>query len=119
MKKILAIALAATLCGCQSSKLKISGRFVGNEEKTVYLERASQPQRTLDSARLDAAGNFRMEIKCADRMPELYNLVCNGERIPLLLCGGDRIVVEALGNVTRNYTVEGSAESDLLRTPSV
>ena len=29
MKKILVIALAATLCGCQSSKLKISGRFVG------------------------------------------------------------------------------------------
>ena len=116
MKKILVIALTATLCGCQSSKLKISGRFVGNEEKTVYLERASHPQRTLDSARLDEAGNFRMEIKGAERMPELYNLVCNGERIPLLLSGGDRIVVEALGNLTRNYTVEGSAESDLLRT---
>ena len=69
MKKILVIALTATLCGCQSSKLKISGRFVGNEEKTVYLERASHPQRTLDSARLDEAGNFRMEIRGRSACP--------------------------------------------------
>lgn len=116
MKKILAIALALSLCGCQSSKLKITGRFVGSEEKTVYLEYASQPQRILDSARLDAAGNFRMEIGSAGSTPELYQLVCNGERIPLLLRGGDRIALEALGNVARNYTVQGSAESDLLRT---
>lgn len=116
MKKILAIALAASLCGCQSSKLKITGRFVGSEEKTVYLERASQPQQTLDSARLDDAGSFRIEIKGAGRAAELYNLVCNGERIPLLLSGGDRVEITALGNVTRNYTVEGSDESELLRT---
>ena len=29
---------AAVMCGCQSSKVKISGRFVGNDAREVYLE---------------------------------------------------------------------------------
>ena len=31
------------------------------------------------------------------------------------MAAGDRITVDAVGNVVRNYTVEGSAESELLR----
>ena len=29
------------LCACQSSKVKISGRIVGNDAKNVYLEQVS------------------------------------------------------------------------------
>lgn len=110
------IALALLSCSCQSSKLKISGRFAGTDATTVYLEQTSPQRRTLDSARLDEAGNYRLEIRGAERTPELYNLVCGGERIPLLLGGGDRVTVDALGSITRNYTVSGSEESLLLRT---
>ena len=35
------MAAAAVLCGCQSSKVKISGRFVGSEAKNVYLEQVT------------------------------------------------------------------------------
>lgn len=42
-------------------------------------------------------------------------MVYDGERIPLLLAGGDRVEAGSVGSVVRNYTVEGSEESDLLR----
>ena len=50
-----------------------------------------------------------------DRTPALYNLVCNGDKIPLFLQGGDRLTVSSVGRVVHNYTVEGSEGSELLR----
>ena len=35
------LTAAALMCGCQSSKVKISGRFIGSDAKNVYLENAS------------------------------------------------------------------------------
>ncbi len=116
MKKILILLAAVILCSCQSSKIEISGRLVGNENKTLYLEEytplKSEP---VDSATLDKSGNYRLTIAKAPQQPTLYTLRCGGEQIPLLLKAGDRIEIEALGSITRNYTVKGSRESALLR----
>ena len=35
------LTTAALMCGCQSSKVKISGRFVGGDAKNIYLEQVS------------------------------------------------------------------------------
>lgn len=117
-KQALFVALtgAVVLCGCQSSKVKISGRFVGSDTKNIYLEQVSPLSQTLvDSTTLDAQGGYRFLLKGVERTPSLYNVVYDGERIPLLLAGGDRITLGSVGNVIRNYTVEGSEESELLR----
>ena len=104
------------MCGCQSSKVKISGRFVGSDAKNVYLEDASPlTQAVIDSAVLAGDGSYRFELKGVPKTPSLYNIIYNGERIPLLIAGGDRVTVGSVGSVVRNYTVEGSAESELLR----
>lgn len=110
------VAAAVLLCACQSSHVRISGRFVGNDAKDVYLERVTPlTQAVIDSVVLDQDGNYRFDVKDAGRTPSLYNIVFNGERIPLLIAGGDRVTVGSVGSVVRNYTVEGSEESDLLR----
>lgn len=107
---------AALLCGCQSSKVKISGRFVGNEAREVYLEQMTPlASSVVDSTTLAADGSYEFRLKEVARTPVLYNLIYNGERIPLLVAGGDRLTVSSVGSVVRNYTVEGSVESDLLR----
>ncbi len=107
---------AALMCGCQSSKVKISGRFVGNDAKEVYLEQlAPLSQTVVDSARLADDGSYQFQLKDVPPTPSLYNIVYDGERIPLLLAGGDRLTVSSVGSVVRNYTVEGSVESELLR----
>ena len=104
------------MCGCQSSKVKISGRFVGNDAKKVYLEQlAPLSPSIIDSATLAEDGGYEFRLKEVAPTPVLYNLIYDGERIPLLLAGGDRVTVSSVGSVVRNYTVEGSVESDLLR----
>ena len=111
------IAAALTLGSCQRSEVKIAGRFVGTDRTTVYLEQVSSlRQQLVDSTTLDGEGNYRFVLDRVSQTPSLYNIVYNGERIPLFLAGGDRIRVQAAGNVVRTYTVEGSAESELLRT---
>ena len=107
---------AAVMCGCQSSKVKISGRFAGNDAKDIYLEQMSPlSQKIVDSTRLAEDGSYRFLLKDVPPTPVLYNIVYNGEHIPLLLAGGDRLTVNSVGSVVRNYTVEGSVESELLR----
>ena len=111
-----ALAAASTLCACQSSKVRISGRIVGNEARNIYLEQVTPlSERIIDSAQLDKEGNYRFEVREAAATPSLYNVVYDGERIPLLLAAGDRLTLSSVGSVARNYTVEGSAESELLR----
>lgn len=117
-KQTLFVSLTAAvmLCACQSSKVKISGRFVGNDAKNVYLEQVSPlAQSVIDSAVLDKEGNYRFELKGVTKTPSLYNIIYNGERIPLFLAGGDRLTLNSVGSVVRNYTVDGSKESELLR----
>ena len=107
---------AALFCGCQSSKVKISGRFVGNDASKVYLEQLSPLSPSIvDSTVLAEDGSYEFRLKEVPPTPMLYNLIYNDERIPLLLAGGDRLTVSSVGSVVRNYTVEGSVESDLLR----
>lgn len=110
------VVAAALLCGCHTSKVKISGRLVGSDAKNIYLEQVTPLSQTIvDSTVLDPDGGYRFLLKGAAKTPSLYNLFYDGERIPLFVAAGDRITVDAVGNVVRNYTVEGSVESDLLR----
>ena len=110
------LTAAVMLCACQSSKVKISGRFVGNDAKDVYLEQVLPlTQSVIDSAVLDKDGNYRFELKGVAKTPSLYNIIYNGERIPLFLAGGEKLSLNSVGSVVRNYTVEGSKESELLR----
>ena len=113
---LLLVAAAMLFVGCQSSTVKIDGRFVGTNAKSVYLEQtASFRQQIVDSTALDAEGNFHFEIKGGTKTPSLYNILCNGERIPLFAAAGDRLVINSAGSLVSNYTVEGSEESALVR----
>ena len=120
MKKFtLCATLAATallMGGCRSPKATVAGRFVGSEAEEIYLEQVTPlAQAIVDTAKLDAAGSYRFRLKNAAKTPMLYNLVYGGERIPLLIAGGDKLTVGAVGSPVRNYTVEGSEETELLR----
>ena len=112
---LVAAALLMALSSCQSTKVKISGRFVGSEADMVYLEQASALNQTIiDSVKLSEEGNFMLNLDKVSASPSLYHIVYEGNRIPLLLQGGDHITVNSAGNALRNCTVEGSEESELL-----
>lgn len=109
-------AIALIACGCNNSKITISGRFIGTESSMLYLEMVESAQSTIiDSVKLNSEGRFTLEFAPkADEM-SLYNIVSGGERIPLFLEDGDKIELSALGNIAKGYRVEGSEESELLR----
>lgn len=118
MKKIIFIALTLVmgLASCQSSKVNISGRFVGSQADMVYLEQTTAlEQILLDSVKIDENGRFKLQLSNVAETPSLYNIIFDNERIPLLLMGGDNIELNAAGKVARNYTVIGSLESELLQ----
>lgn len=97
--------------------MKISGRLVGADARQVYIEQVSSGGKAprVDSVRLDEAGNFRFELRDVPATPALYTISYNGESVPVLIEGGDRLTINSAGSFARNYTVEGSEESSLLR----
>ena len=111
-----AVVLLMALSSCQSSKVKISGRFVGTEAKMVYLEQSTVlEQNIIDSVALNDEGTFTLHLEnVSPTSPALYHIIYDGNRLPLLLQGGDNISINSAGNALRNYTVEGSKESELL-----
>lgn len=113
---LLAAAAALAMSSCSSSGARISGRFIGSGERTVYLEQVTLfAQHLADSTTIDKDGGYRFNITGLGNSPALYNIIYNGERIPLFVSRGDRITAGAVGSVIRNYTVEGSEESEILR----
>lgn len=112
-----AFAVAAILCGCRSAKVRISGKFLGLNSETVYLEQMStvSGQTIVDSVALASDGSYRFVVSGVPATPSMYNIVYNNERIPLLISGGENVTVGSLGSVLTNYTVSGSGESELLR----
>ncbi len=118
MKRLLFIltALAAVMTSCQTSKVHINGRFVGSDADMVYLEQTSTLEQTLiDSVKLAEDGSFALKLEDVSKTPSLYNIIFNGERVPLLLSAGEKVTINAAGNILRNYTIEGSTESELLQ----
>ena len=119
-KSILKIATLSTVVAlflaCKGDVAKVSGRFVGLNFKTVYLEQMTAlGQHIVDSVELDKDGGYRFVVKDLGHTPSLYNIMYGGDRIPLLLSRGERVDVSAMGSALANYTVEGSEESVLLR----
>ena len=101
---------------CRSRDVEISGRFVGLNFDTVYLEQMTATGQSLvDSVKLDNDGGYRFVVKAVEHTPALYNVIYGGERIPLLLSRGEKITLGAMGSALMNYTVSGSRESELLR----
>ena len=117
MKAYGVVIFAAALLGaCTDGKVKLSGRFVGSDKQSVYLEKvAPGSQNVVDSVVTDEKGYFKFNVKLEDAQPTIFNLRYKGELIPLLLAPGERVRVNSVGNIVQNYTVSGSEGSEQMR----
>ncbi len=83
----------------------------------AYLEELSGVQGFIvDSAVLSKNGEFQFSLKAKDDQHKLYNVVYDWSTIPIFAASGDKIKLNSVGNVAKNYTVEGSEESELIRS---
>ncbi len=116
LKISVAVIAVAVFVACHNKDVEISGRFVGLNFDTIYLEQTTATgQSVIDSVKLDNDGGYRFVVKDVENTPSLYNIIYGGDRIPLLLSRGERVEVGALGSALANYTVTGSPESEMLR----
>lgn len=107
----------AVRCDRLQTSFTVKGKLFGLDSKMVYLERGVDGDRiVIDSAALSDVGNFEFKIKDADNDPTLYELKYGWERVPILAKSGDKIDIISIGRFAYNYSIEGSRESELLRT---
>lgn len=110
------LLLTLIAVGCTSGEFKISGRFIGGDGTVAYLEEVgSSENRVIDSALLSPKGEFAFKVTPRGEHHKIYNLVYDYATIPLFAAPGDKITVNSVGNIARNYTLEGSDESELVR----
>ena len=118
MKKLLllsATALVAFSCG-QKNKAHISGTFSGISKDTIYLEMLTTKGRTVvDSTVTNQQGNYRFTVSTPVAAPTFYNIVYKQSSIPVIGSPGEKVKVNSLCDLGRNYTVEGSDDSKLLK----
>lgn len=126
MKRFLyaVVAMAIILSSCSEEtktyNTSISGRLVGSNVDTVYLERISDRfdgAEQIDAAALADNGAFSFEFNVGEgESPRFYRLTFSEKSRPvtLVVAPGDQIEIESVGDVFLNYRVEGSEESALI-----
>lgn len=105
------------LWGCGTgTQIVVEGQFHGVSDCSVLLEQLSPTGSVVvDSARTSPDGAFRFEINPTTENPTFYNVRFEDSYVPLLLEPGERVKLDAVGNIYYNYRVEGSQGSARLR----
>lgn len=111
---VVALSIYYMIGGAQ---LTIEGRIVGAKGETLYLDRYTTTRGvTIDSVALSPNGSFKFRVAETPSDPTYYELRSSWDRIPLLASRGENIEINTIGSMALNYTVDGSAESELLRS---
>lgn len=116
-KNILILLLAAITFSCSSEKqAQISGSFVGLDSKNVYLELLSTTGRQIvDSTVTNKKGDFKFKVDLATATPTFYNVKCDNASIPLIVSAKEKVAINSLGRIDKNYSVSGSVSSELIK----
>lgn len=126
-------AIALTITGCREQENKksedkttmatatIEGQFVGSGVENISLERLSDDFtdiKAIDNCKLSANGEFSFEIEIEEGSSSRFYQITSGEDsypIVLVVAPGDKITLQAAGDIFRNYRVQGSEESQLIQ----
>jgi len=118
MKKIILLATSIFLisaCG-HIKNYKIKGKLTGSAKEIIYLkEMTTQDVVTIDSIKIDDAGEFKLKGK-NDR-PAFYMLyLSKNNYITLIIKPGEKLLITAdAKDLTHTYTVKGSKDSELAK----
>lgn len=119
MKRVfLAGLVLAVMASCTTgSYVKVSGQFVGENERLMLVEKLSPVgNEIVDSVYTDDEGSFSFTINDVEKdYPSFYNIRTATSYLPLLVTPGENIYVSSVGNVYNNYVVEGSEGSEQIR----
>lgn len=118
MKKSLIFLIPLLMiAGCQSKNtFTINGIVKESKNKTILLNKVNvNTLMFIDSSKIRSSGKFKFKIKSSN--PDFYQLgFSNTDYITILTEPGEKIKLVFNGtNLSQNYTVSGSEESEKLR----
>jgi len=101
-------------CGPEK-KVRITGKLTGSNAEKIYLsELGNNSKLSIDSAKIDAKGNFSFKRKISQ--PTFYSLTVNDKTITLLINPGEKIVINGdVNNLPSTYSIKGSKDSEHIR----
>lgn len=110
------LAIVSLMVSCSKDNVKISGSFSGiPNDENIFLELVTtNGQKIIDSTKTND-GDFKFKLKTEDQEPGIYNVRHKDQVITLLLSPGERVKLNALGNIALTYTVSGSQGSTLMQ----
>ncbi len=111
------VCAALILGGCNSeNNVKLTGSLVGLKNHNVVLEQVTTAGSLfVDSVRTDKNGAFAFKFKTQKNEPEFYNLVANSQHVPLIISPGENIEFRAGGNISKDYEIKGSPDSERIK----
>ncbi|MBE9487609.1 MAG: TlpA family protein disulfide reductase [Bacteroidetes bacterium] len=114
---LFSILLSLLMIGCSGDKATIKGTLCDLKNETLLLEQLAGNQRLfVDSVKVSADGSFSVKYLFESKdEPVLLNLRHKEDYITLLVEAGEKVDVESIINLSRNYSVSGSKGSEQLK----
>lgn len=113
-------ACLLSACNGGNGVAKIKVEFSGMKQKMFVVEEIV-PGRILflDSIKTNNSGKFTFKYKFKDNNPAFIRIRLDQDYLLLLASPGENIEVNTIINLARNYSVKGSAGSELVRQVNV
>lgn len=105
---------------CSQNNVNISGNFACfADDQLIILETIVGGQSQHIDSTYTKKGDFKFKIDPAPATPTIYNIRHENQIIPLLVARGENIKISSVGNISKNYRVEGSEGSTLVKEISL
>lgn len=113
---LITVIVAVALFSCKSDKAYINGKFAGVKNKTIILEEMT-PNAIIqiDSTETNDVGKFELSYDFENKTPVFLRVRCDNDYIILIASPGEKIELNSMLNLSNNYLVSGSENSELIK----
>ena len=116
VKKVLLMLISTLLFSCSSSEVTINGKFAGIKNQKIIIEKMTPNSVVfVDSIRTDESGEFDMNYKFENNDPVFLRISHKNDFITLVAHPGEKIELNSILNLSNNYTITGSKDSELIK----
>ena len=116
VKKVLLMLISILLFSCSSSEVTINGKFAGIKNQKIIIEKMTPSSVVfIDSIRTDESGEFDMNYKFENNDPVFLRVSHKNDFITLVAHPGEKIELNSILNLSSNYTITGSKDSELIK----
>ena len=117
LQKALVVLISILLFSCSSNDVTINGKFAGIKNKNIIIEKMTPNSVVfIDSTRTDDNGEFDLKYEFTNNDPVFLRIRHKKDFIMLVAKPNEKIELNSIINLSNNYTVTGSEDSELIKS---